>query len=219
MAGTCLCALGCVTAGLLRRGDLFFLYLAAIAAYFGIVAEGQIDAPYRQLTIIPPLAVFVALGAVAIQSALVASVGSWGRFIASGRWQTLASVAGCCLLIGGMALERRSEIMRRDPLRPASDYRWQLAQEIKKHAGPGSKLAVAGEYDIALGGNDVSPVLYHYTGLQGWTLQPQDWSLQKIESLVYKGATHFVAVSPWGKSNSDGSIPDFLIWRPVPRTH
>jgi 4-amino-4-deoxy-L-arabinose transferase-like glycosyltransferase len=68
--GILLCMAGVCSALLLRKGWLFFFYLAAIGAFFAIVAEGQIDAPYRQLTIIPPFAILIGLGAVAVLGAL-----------------------------------------------------------------------------------------------------------------------------------------------------
>jgi hypothetical protein len=54
-------------------------------------------------------------------------------------------------------------------------------------------LVTTGTYTIHKGGNDVSPVLYYYTGLQGWTLQAGEWDLDRVSELIEKGATHFVA--------------------------
>ena len=59
---------------MIRKGGLIFAYLIAIGCFFGIVAEGQIDAPYRQLTIIPPAAIFMGAGAPAVFAALSAGV-------------------------------------------------------------------------------------------------------------------------------------------------
>jgi len=36
--------------------------------------------------------------------------------------------------------------------------------------------------------------LYYYTNLQGWTLTPVDWNMEKIEALRGKGATLLVVV-------------------------
>ncbi len=58
---------------------------------------------------------------------------------------------------------------------------------------PGDRLVAAGQYSIHKGGNDLSPVLYHYTGLRGWTLQAPDWQRERIDELMERGATLFVA--------------------------
>jgi hypothetical protein len=60
-------------------------------------------------------------------------------------------------------------------------------------AEPGDKLIWLGGYTIHKGGNDVSPVLYWYSGLQGWTLQDGQWSQQTIDGLVAKGARFLAA--------------------------
>ena len=70
----------------------------------------------------------------------------------------------------------------------------ELAAAIKKHAQNGSKLVMAGEYTIHKGGYDLSPVTYYYTGLQGWTLYPQDWTQASIDEKIAKGATLFAAI-------------------------
>ncbi len=46
----------------LRQGGLILVYLATIGLYCAIVAEGHLDAPYRQLAFIPPLSACVAVG-------------------------------------------------------------------------------------------------------------------------------------------------------------
>jgi hypothetical protein len=77
--------------------------------------------------------------------------------------------------------------------------RWEMAQEIKKHARPDSKLVTAGEYAIYYRGKcDLSPVIYYYSGLKGWSLQRGEWTDHYIQKLIKKGATHFVGMYPYG---------------------
>jgi hypothetical protein len=81
---------------------------------------------------------------------------------------------------------------------PAHADRWQLATEIKKYSDENSKLVVVGEYSKHVGGYDLSPVLYYYSDLQGWTLKPEQWTVEYVESLRQKGATHFAVILPYG---------------------
>jgi hypothetical protein len=62
-----------------------------------------------------------------------------------------------------------------------------------EYAHSDSKLVTMGEYSMHVGGNDLSPLIYHYTGLQGWSLQKNGWSLQRIETLRRKGAALLAA--------------------------
>ncbi|MCH8275849.1 MAG: hypothetical protein IH851_13790 [Armatimonadetes bacterium] len=39
-----------------------------------------------------------------------------------------------------------------------------------------------------------APTLYYYSGMQGWTLQERDRSIQRVERLIEKGATLFAAI-------------------------
>ena len=52
----------------------------------------------------------------------------------------------------------------------------------------------AGEYTIHEGGNDLSPNLYYYADVQGWSLQAGDWNMKLIDSLIIRGATIFTAI-------------------------
>jgi hypothetical protein len=54
--GLVLALAGVLTILLTGSGRLVLAYLVAVLCYFVIVAEGQIDAPYRQLHAVPPLA-------------------------------------------------------------------------------------------------------------------------------------------------------------------
>ncbi|MDD5541819.1 MAG: glycosyltransferase family 39 protein [Acidobacteriia bacterium] len=176
-----------------RKTGLFFVYLGSVMAYFGIVAEGQIDAPYRQLAIIPVFSVFIALGAVGIVCAIISMLPK----SSSGSTVGPRSVLILCIsgvLVLGLAYQRRADILFRDSSRPVDPIRWELAQAIKHHATASTKLIAAGEYSLNRGGNDLSPVLYYYAGVQGWTIQRADWNVDEVAHLIDKGATLFSAV-------------------------
>ena len=192
--GTLLCLVGIVTAFRIKKTNLFFFYLLSVGIYFGIIAEGQIDAPYRQLNAIPPLSVFVGLGVIGIV-ALGASCFNWSKGIhVNGQFKTKISLALCVVLILAIGIKNHKVILKRDSLVPAWKEKWEMAQEIKKHADGNSKLVAAGEYTIHVGGYDLSPVLYHYSGIQGWTLLRGQWDIHRVQSLIKKGATHFAAI-------------------------
>lgn len=202
--GAAFLAIGIATAIVARRGGLFFAYFLALAAFFAIVAEGHVDAPYRQLESIPVLATFVALGALAVAAAVTrvpqALVNRTTRVWAANsdanwrlsRYACLSLVSLAMLAIGA---RKADAIFARPTNRPVDEGRWRLAQVIREHADKATRIVVAGEYSIHKGGNDYSPVLYHYAGVQGWTLEPGEWNLPAIEEFRRKGATLFAAVN------------------------
>jgi len=193
--GSFLCLTGFITAAIARRGGLFYAYLLAIGCFIIIVAEGHIDAPYRQLTAVPPLSVFVALGVIALLATIKTFFPSRrNKFKRFNCTQNLA-LPFSLVLICVIAAVRIDRVLWQDPSTPAHELRWQFSKEIRKHINYNSKLIVTGEYTIHVGGNDLSPVLYYYTGLQGWTLQKRDWDLKRVHSLIQKGATLFAAHS------------------------
>lgn len=187
--GSALFLLGLGLAVLYRRGGLIFAYLASVCIYFVLVAEGNVDAPYRQLPLIPSAAIFVALGA---QALIVALSSAW-KFISTKRTLLLALPFVLTLFI---PVPKLNEVFAPDM--PAHADRWQFAEEIKKYSDENSKLVVLGEYSKHVGGYDLSPVLYYYSGLQGWTLKPEQWTVDYVESLRQKGATHFAVILPYG---------------------
>jgi hypothetical protein len=187
--GTTLFVLGVGLALIYRRGGLFFAYLASVCIYFILVAEGNVDAPYRQLPLIPSAALFAALGAQALAVILLMV---W-RSVSTNRSLLLALPFVLILLIPSTKLD---EIFVLDA--PVHADRWQLAEEIRKFADNDSKLVVVGEYSKHVGGYDLSPVLFYYSNLQGWTLKPEQWTLEYVESLRQKGATHFAVILPYG---------------------
>lgn len=178
--GMGLFGLGLVVAARLRRGGLFFAYLATVGIYFAVVAEGQIDAPYRQLALLPAAAPFLAVGAMTLVTL--------GRFLPTAA--VLPLLLLLCVLPSTRALGRA---LHADPRRPFNEARFRLARAIRAHAGPEGKLVALGEYSIHVGGNDLSPMLYHYSGLTGWTLERGQWSLVEVQDRIRRGATHLVA--------------------------
>ena len=187
--GSALFVLGLGLAVLNRKGGLFFAYLASVCIYFVLVAEGNVDAPYRQLPMIPSASIFVALGA---QTLVVALATIW-KYISKNRSWLLAMPFVLTLFIPVMKLD---EVFASNV--PAHADRWQLATEIRKYSNKTSKLVVVGEYSKHVGGYDLSPVLYYYSDLQGWSLKPEQWTVEYVESLRQKGATHFAVILPYG---------------------
>ena len=187
--GSALFLFGLGLALLHRRGGLIFAYLASVCIYFVLVAEGNVDAPYRQLPLIPSASIFVALG---VQAIVVALAIAW-KSISTNRTWLLAIPFLFTLLI---PVPKLDEVFA--PNVPAHADRWQFATEIKKYSDENSKLVVLGEYSKHVGGYDLSPVLYYYSGLQGWTLKPEQWTVEYVEGLRQKGATHFAVILPYG---------------------
>lgn len=186
--GTALFLVGLVAGIRTRKSALFFAYFAAVLVYFALVAEGNIDAPYRQLPIIPSISVFVAFGA----QALIALGISLFESIRKSFIQKENSVVVwiCLALISVIPILKYQTIFTQDT--PWHWDRWELARKIDPFADDHTKLIVVGEYTKHVGGYDLSPVLYYYANLQGWTLTPVDWNIDKIDSLINKGATLFV---------------------------
>jgi hypothetical protein len=102
----------------------------------------------------------------------------------------------CILIISLIPIQKYNSIIVKDG--PVHWDRWLLAEKINEIADDESKLVVVGEYSKHVGGYDLSPVLYFYTDLQGWTLTPEDWNLDHIDRLRQKGAHLFVALLPYG---------------------
>jgi hypothetical protein len=100
------------------------------------------------------------------------------------------------LLVLLIPFQRLDEVLIADV--PAHADRWNLAEEIKKSSDANSKLVVVGEYSKHVGGYDLSPVLFYYSDLQGWSLTPDKWNQGYIDELRGKGATHLVFILPYG---------------------
>lgn len=184
-------AMGLVTLLGVRRGRVLVAYLAAILVFFALVAEGQIDAPYRQLTIIPPLSLLVSAGLLTLLAL------GWSLLERLSplrpRSGTKVGLSLTLVLLAVLGLYMRRPLAGYDTHSPRSQSKWELAQVVRANTAEQDKLVLAGEYTIHVGGNDLSPVLYHYSGRRGWTLQEGDWELQRVDALVERGATLFVA--------------------------
>ena len=182
---------------LFRCAGLPLAYLAAIACFFGLVAEGQLDTPYRQLPVVPPISIMVALGLVGV-AAIPPSIRAWWLsrteiLPTSQRRHVLAAVLALLTVLCVSATHYR-EIVPQDPAIPVGKEKWDLAKRVRQLAGPEAKIVTLGEYTIHKGGNDLSPVLYYFSGLQGWSLQKEDCRPEVVSKLIDRGATHFVGL-------------------------
>jgi hypothetical protein len=160
---------------------LFLVYLAAIAAYFVIVAEGNIDAAYRQLNAVPVMSLLMALGVLTVARAM------FSRLQSNVNLKKQFAVGVTVILF--VSLPSYWRVFRESPLTPSHPHAWELAQQIKAHASPGERIVTLGEYTEHVGGNDLSPVLYYYSGLQGWSLDENQISDNRLHQLMQKRAT------------------------------
>lgn len=194
--GFALFGLGFLFLLLNRKGSLVFAYFLAVAIYFSLIAEGNIDAPYRQLPIIPSISVFVAFGAQTVIVAILAIFYQIRNSPPSSKSFSWLTISASLLLIFLIPFQRLDEVLIADL--PSHNDRWELAQEIKKKSDEGSKLIVVGENSKHVGGYDLSPVLFYYSDRQGWNLTPEKWTADYIEELREKGATHLIFILPYG---------------------
>jgi len=161
------------------------------SSFFIIVAEGNIDTTYRQLTIVPVAAFFIALGGFTVAVILNEVFAGWlGK-----KWFLPLAVFICVALLAIFPIKRRDLFLSRDKSTPVHEYNWMLAQEIKKVASDNSKIILAGGYTIHEGGNDLSPILYYYSGLKGWSIQEGEWNETVIDDLKKRGATLLAAMA------------------------
>jgi len=189
--GAPLLVLGFAVSISIRTLRLFHVYLAAIAIYFLIVAEGQLDTSYRQLNSVPVLSVFVALAALSLCAFVLSRRRSGGY--------SPSRVTICALLVIALAsLPSYIKLVISDPDSPAHPLAWTLAQAIRQNAGADDRLIMLGEYDVHVGGNDLSPVTYYYSGLRGWTLQQRDLSIERTQDLIGRGATLLAGTREFG---------------------
>jgi 4-amino-4-deoxy-L-arabinose transferase-like glycosyltransferase len=179
--GVLLFVIGLLSLILVRKGLLFFLYLAAILLYFVVVAEGNIDASYRQLVIIPALSCFMAVGALSVMFPLSLLRKS------SKHTHSVYYLIGSLLIVTIIQFRHYRPDFSHSNM-PHHLDEWQLSGIIHQYADSKTKLITLGSYTINKGGNDLSPVLYYYAGLQGWTLQEKDWDESIIEKYRSKGA-------------------------------
>jgi len=191
-AGAPLLVAGFVVSLTIRSLRLFHVYLAAIGIYFLIVAEGQLDTSYRQLNSVPVLSVFFALAVLSLCGVVLSR---WR----SGDGYSPGALTICALLVIALvSVPSYVKLLVSNPYTPAHPLAWSLAQEIRKNAGPGDRLVMLGEYDVHVGGNDLSPVTYYYSGLPGWTLQQRDLSIERTQDLTRRGATLLAVTREFG---------------------
>lgn len=191
--GLLLMASGLVCSFWLRRGQLFSAWLLGVISFFVIVAEGQIDAPYRQLSIIPVAAFLIAMGTIALAVFIREFLLRRIRLIPENVAGILSGVI-CVLFLAAFPIRKPHLLPKINDQRPQHEGNWLLAQEIRKIAADTTKIIMAGEYSIHKGGYDISPVTYHYAGIQGWSLFPGQWNEAYILQLKQKGATLLGAV-------------------------
>lgn len=191
--GGLLFVIGLFTAWRKKAGYLFAAYLLAIFCFFAIVAEGQLDAPYRQLTIVPAASFFMALGTLAFA---VMGYTILNRLVVrlSRTNALLVSVALSSVVLLFLPLRRPHIILPRNGDTPVHPDNWLLAEQIRKYKTEDSRMIMLGEYTIHEGGNDFSPVTYYYAGVTGWSLKEGDWNDAVIDSLKARGATLMGAI-------------------------
>ena len=187
-AGRALALVGLAVLVVARRGGLFLWWSVALAVYVVRFAEGNLDAPYYQLHAVPVLAVFVGAATVAI------AVSALGVL----RTRKLPLLLICAaLVLAAFSVGRLPGAVARglDLETPVHPARWRLAQTVRRVTPPDALLVTAGEYSVHAGGNDLSPVLFHYSQRRGWILVPGELDPAHVAALVARGATH-LAVLP-----------------------
>ena len=186
-AGLLMMALGVFIALFYKKGGLFIAYLLAIGCFFIIVAEGNYDTHYRQLTIIPSAAYFVSLGTIGF-GIMIYNMALKIKRIDPKRAKFM-SILGCIAILAIAPVSKPERYLPRDKSMPSHQPEWILAREINQLAPGAARIIMTGAYTIHKGGNDLSPVIYHYSGLQGWSIQAGEWNEQVIDELKGKGAT------------------------------
>lgn len=209
--GLTLISAGVILCATIARARVFLAYLCAVVIYFCIVAEGQIDAPYRQLNAVPVFSILLALGALSLSAGAVTASqvvhgrASWNR--------TLPLLAMVVVLVLGVRGSMR--VFRADPLAPAHGSKWVVSGEIRQHVPPGASIVTLGEYTIHKGGNDLSPVLYYYSGTRGWSLSNSEWSIARVEELRSRGASLLCAMDMEREPASAGFLAQLRHTYPV----
>ncbi|MDD5541818.1 MAG: glycosyltransferase family 39 protein [Acidobacteriia bacterium] len=193
--GLGLVLMGIAASALHRRAALLFIYLLTILGYIGLVAQANQGASYYQWPIMPPFSFFMALGAVALIAGTFAVYDLWmtNVLVSAGRRAVICTLLGL-LVVSIMVVKRRAEIFDRDSARPADEAKWELAQVIKQERSSSARLLTVGEYALyAHGRHDLSPVLYYYAGMQGWSLENDEWNLSRVRSFIDQGAEFLAA--------------------------
>ena len=135
---------GLLAGATLRRGGLFYGYLCGLAIFMGLLAEGQIDAAYRQLEAIPILAFFMALGSLAISTAGFTLIRGF-NFLSRHEHTLLKLILpGAILILLVIPIRRYRQIMGLpgyDASIPAHPDRWRTSQLVRQYSDPDDLLA------------------------------------------------------------------------------
>lgn len=168
----------------LRKMHFPLIWLFSVGVFFVIVAEGNFDTPYRQLAIMSVGAIMMALGTQIIGKGIASAfLLKESQFIQS----ALLLVLTVLIVFPGFW-----KFFGRDDA-PVHPVEWEVAKHVRSITQDNDYIITAGTYTIHKGGNDLSPVIYYYSGKQGWTLQHNSWNLEKVEELRKKGGKVFAA--------------------------
>ncbi|KAA3640208.1 MAG: hypothetical protein DWQ02_02345 [Bacteroidetes bacterium] len=188
--GLLMLAIGVVYSAYSSKGRLFLYYLLSVLLFFMIVAEGNLDTTYRQLTIIPPAAFFISLGFITTSTFLYHLAKRTGAHKMTCKILAVAIPLGLLLFF---PLKRFDIYEVPNKETAVHKTNWLLAEQIKINSPGTKKMVLAGGYTTHKGGNDLSPILYYYSDLQGWSIQEGEWEEETIEKYFDKGATIFAA--------------------------
>jgi hypothetical protein len=178
-------------------------WAAGAGAYTFLVAEGNLDAPYRQFHAVPAIAFAIAGGALCLASLCVTPLVNQARQDTIGTVRSVVPLAVLIVLLP--ALLKPSSVV--PPAGPVEGQHWQWAQVIRGISGPGDRIVAFGEYDPKKGGNDISPVLFHYSQRQGWNVPDADCSVAHVRKLMERGATLLAVISVRNLLTKEESFP------------
>jgi hypothetical protein len=194
VVGLALAVAGAIVVVRLRRGGLFVAWAIGFALFVVIVAEGNLDGPYRQLSAVPLFATAISLGILAVAAGVA-------------RWVPVGVTAAVLALtfplpVAGAVLHKATAVSE-----PEYPDRWALGRRLLALSEPGDTVVFVGEFDARVGGNDLSPIVSYYSHRQGWILEPGQFTLARVESDRRAGADWFVALPAF----SDTPYPAALV--------
>ncbi len=174
---------------------LFYVFFISNLIFLFVMAEGNLDAPYRQFAFIASGSFFMGVGCITLASVLKGMYDSLTKGIRFLPFFNLRLLFGgiCLILLANFAYDFIDKTPSKTYV--AHQVSYEIAQDLRSLSTEQTKIVTAGNYTVHKGGNDLSPVLYYYSGLQGWSLERKDWSLEKIKELKSKGADLFVGMN------------------------
>jgi len=197
------CIIG-VIAGIFKRENwLFHIILLSNVAFLFIVAEGNLDAPYRQFAFIASASYFISYGIKELYDIIYKG---YSRLFSNQKlFPIIRKDIGFTLIVLLVIFVFTTGFIK---THPDKDYIghprvYDLANKVNQIKKDSSKLVVAGNYSAHKGGNDLSPVLYYYTNLQGWSLEKDNWNFEQIEKAKEKGADLFIGMNIFTPEASD----------------